>query len=326
MKTPFWFYKKNFFAILLLPLSFFYFLTFKIIFILRLFCRKKSKIPVICVGGLLAGGVGKTPIVREIAKYFKSPVIMRGYLGKNTKLGSIVKLSDTSLDVGDEAKMLSESGIKVYVGDRLDNIKSLNSKDDKPKPIIMDDGFQNPLIKKDISILVFDEAVGIGNGFLLPAGPMRETLHSGIRRCDAILINQSDSFIKLSRIVKMAKNYKKAVFFAKRNLDIEGFSGKFIAFAGIGYPRKFFNELAIVPNIEIIKTISFPDHYFYTKNDIIKLLELAKKYNVKLLCTEKDWVKLPHEIQVKVKYIPLKISIEPKFYTWLEKKISRGLE
>jgi tetraacyldisaccharide 4'-kinase len=326
MKTPIWFNNKNLLAITLLPLSVAYFFVSKIIFTLRLFRKKTSKTPVICIGGLLAGGVGKTPIVREVAKYLNAVVVMRGYHGKNRQSGVPVKSYDSSFDVGDEAKMLAESGLTVYVGNRSENIEALNYKDDKVSAIIMDDGFQNPKIKKDISIIVFDESVGIGNGFLLPAGPMREPLHSGIKRCDAVLINQSDFGAGCMHVIQIAKKYKKPVFFVKKDTDTTGFFGKYVAFAGIGYPEKFFESLRNVISMRIVKRVAFSDHHSYTKDDIINLFRLAKKYESRLICTEKDWVKLPHNIQAKVKYVPLKITIQANFFVWLEKKLGERNE
>jgi len=322
MKTPFWFRTKNPLAILLLPLSVLYFIISKTVWIARRFCIKTSKTPVICVGGILAGGVGKTPVVREIARYLNTPVVMRGYSGKNRVAGQPVKNTDSARDVGDEAKMLAESGLSVYVGSRKDNMDAINYAElGKIPAIVLDDGFQNPSIKKDISIVVFDENICVGNGFLLPAGPMRETLRSGIKRCDAVLVGRGDSEVGCLRVLKIAKRYKKPVFFIKKETDTAGFFGKYVAFAGIGYPEKFFETLRSVPSIRIVEKIPFPDHHFYDKNDIIRLFQAAKKYEARLVCTEKDWVKLPRNIQAKVRYIPLKASMQPNFYVWLEKKL-----
>ena len=176
MKTPWWFLSKNLVAILLLPLSWVYYCISSFIF----FWRKKSAISsrrvIICVGNIFAGGVGKTPIVRAIANYFDAPVVMRGYK-KNKKTG----------DVGDEAMMLSRGGLVVHVGDRKSNVVLLNKQSDETTPIIMDDGLQNPTIKKDISIIVFDESLGFGNGLLLPAGPLRQP-KSVLKNADAIIV------------------------------------------------------------------------------------------------------------------------------------------
>jgi tetraacyldisaccharide 4'-kinase len=283
MKTPSWFIRKNFIAYLLLPVSLFYFLVSQIVFNIRKINSYRSKIPVICIGGALAGGVGKTPIVREITRKLpNSVVIMRGYKG------------------GDEAKMLRASGIDVIVGsDRKECVHAAESAG--YKYIIMDDGFQNPTIKKDISILVFDSAIGIGNGFMLPAGPLRDPVGLAKMRADAILyINP--------------KNAPSDGFIVKNKLEDIGRLEKVFAFAGIGYPKKFFDAI----NPKPIKTVSFPDHYNYTKSDLDKILvDAADSGAQHIVTTEKDWVRLPEKYQEKIDFIPLKTTIEPKFYKWL---------
>lgn len=293
------------------------------VWIYRLFCRFSSKTPVICIGGLLAGGVGKTPIVREIARRLNAPIVMRGYRGRKARAGIRVRAADPARDVGDEPKMLVESGLTVYVGDRRQNIEALNyNAEGLPPAIVLDDGFQNPGVKKDVSIIVFDESVGVRNGLVLPAGPMRETLRSGIGRCDAVMIVQGDEGVSNTLpVIRIAKKKRKPVFFVRREMDMKGFFGKYVAFAGIGYPSKFFDALRAVPSVRIVEKIAFPDHHYYNKGDIIRMFQAAKKYDARLICTEKDWVKLPRNIKSKVRFVPLKITIQPNFYSWLEKKL-----
>ena len=163
MKTPWWFLHKTPIAFLLYPIAWVYYLIGRAVYLFRKIGAYKSRRPIICVGNILSGGVGKTPIVRQIAMYLSAPVVMRGY-----------KKTAQTHGAGDEALMLARSGIQVHTGDRKSNIVLLNKQTSDASPIVMDDGFQNPLIKKDISILVFDERLGYGNGFMLPAGPLRE--------------------------------------------------------------------------------------------------------------------------------------------------------
>jgi tetraacyldisaccharide 4'-kinase len=317
MKTPSWFLKKNFAACALLPLSWLYFLGSRVVYCIRssvvshrssVIGRRSSVPKTICIGGLLAGGVGKTPIVREIAKRLSAPVVMRGYKG------------------GDEAEMLKKNGLDVYVGNRAKNIEKLNRVPRPAKhprapgitPIILDDGFQNPSLPKDISILVFDEKIGVGNGFMLPAGPLREPM-SAVKRADAIIVirNQESG---INQFTKMIKMYRKPMFFANNKTLIPD-SLKLIpliAFAGIGYPQKFFDGLPVKP----VKTIGFPDHYQYTDEDLQRLFKLAKDENARLITTEKDWVRLPAAAQKKIQFAPLTTTIEPAFWKWLDKAVS----
>ena len=239
MKTPKWFLKRNLISLALYPFSFFYLIGSKAVFNIRKNHEYISLRPIVCFGNILSGGVGKTPIVRNVAKFFDAPVVMRGY-----------KKSKKTADIGDEAKMLSGDGIQVHTGNRKSNLVLLN-KQKSNTPIIMDDGFQNPGIKKDISVLVFDDGIGFGNSFLLPAGPLREK-KAEIRRADAIIVIKKK---------KIAKNFSlptsMPIFYAtnkevcpyNKNTDV-------VAFAGIGYPQKFFDNIPC----KIVKKISFPDH------------------------------------------------------------------
>ena len=196
MKTPWWFLHKTPLAFLLLPIAMVYYVASRTVFTWRRMFAYKSRRKVICIGGLLAGGVGKTPIVRAIANYLDAPVVMRGY-----------KRTANTANIGDEAAMLMHDGIAVHVGHRKSNIMLLDRQLDEAGPILMDDGLQNPLIKKDISILVFDEMIGFGNGFLLPAGPLREPKH---------FANKADAII----VIRNAKNNKKKKFILPDNVPV----------------------------------------------------------------------------------------------------------
>ena len=268
MKTPWWFMHKTPLAILLLPVSWVYYLASRIVYGLRGMRAYKSRRGVICIGNILAGGVGKTPIVRAIATYLDSPVVMRGYK-KGEKTGNI----------GDEAYMLARNGLIVHTGDRKSNVILLDKQKKENTPIVMDDGFQNPTVKKDITILVFDEGIGYGNGFLLPAGPLREPKKHAAR-ADAIIIIKSR---------KPRKNFAVPagvpVFYAKtQTMSPYDENERLVAFSGIGYPKKFFRCLS-----NVVATRAFADHYQYTDEDIKKLIALAEKKKAKLVTTEKDW-------------------------------------
>ncbi|MCL1902028.1 MAG: tetraacyldisaccharide 4'-kinase [Alphaproteobacteria bacterium] len=325
MKTPSWFLKRNIISYMLWPLSLVYIAGHMVIYFSRLFWQKASKRPVICIGGILAGGVGKTPIVKEVAGRLDATIVMRGYKGKSKKEeGRSVKVNKNSAvsEVGDEAKMLSDHGLEVYIGDRAKNIEYLNytGSPAEHRPIVMDDGFQNPTVKKDISILVFDEKIGIGNGFCLPAGPLREPLWFGLGRANAVIIIKNDNHNQFSTF-NFQFSIKKPAFLAKNESLNPGLFGKVIAFAGIGYPQKFFDAVSAMPRVRVIESVSFPDHHEYTKQDILNLFKLAKKHDAELTCTEKDWVKLPENIRKKIKYVPLVTTIEPGFWEWLNEKL-----
>lgn len=300
MKTPYWFEKKALIAWILLPVSWVYYLVGRFVFFIRKKHAYISRRPIICIGNILAGGVGKTPVVRAIAMYFDAPIVMRGY-----------KSSENTNNSGDEATMLARAGLIVHTGDRKSNIMLLDRQKSESGPIIMDDGFQNPTIKKTISVLVFDEGLGYGNGFLLPAGPLREP-KSAINRADAIIVIKSN---------KPKRNFSlpisKPIFYA-HNKTVSPYdeNEKLVAFAGIGYPKKFFGSL---PNV--VAHRAFADHYQYTKQDIENLMKLAKDKKAKLITTEKDWVRLPVEMRDDIKYARLDTVIDNAFYDWIKGKL-----
>ena len=300
MKTPWWFMHKTPLAIILLPVSFVYYFISRMVYWFRGLHAYKSRRPVICVGNILAGGVGKTPIVRAIATYLDAPIVMRGY-----------KKSAKTDNIGDEASMLSRGGLNVHVGDRKSNVILLDKQKNENGPIVMDDGLQNPTVKKDISLLVFDESIGYGNGFLLPSGPLREP-RGHATRADAIIIIRS---------VHPRKNFnlpESVPVFCATNQTVSPYdeNEKLVAFAGIGYPKKFFKCLQ-----NVVATRAFSDHYQYTDEDIEKLFVLAEKKNAKLVTTEKDWVRLPEKFRDKIKYAKQETNIDNLFWDWLGEKL-----
>lgn len=301
MKTPKWFLKRNLIAWLLLPGAALYFVISRIVFWMRAKHPLQSRRKIICVGNILAGGVGKTPVVRQIAEFLDAPVVMRGY--KQTKYTN---------GIGDEALMLARHGINVHTGDRRSNVILLDKQKSKT-PIVMDDGFQNPSIKKDISVVVIDANFGFGNRFLLPAGPMREGV-GALKRADAIIIMKSGEK-KIDDKIKIPENIP--VFYAE-NTTVSPYKENvaLVAFSGIGYPEKFFNKLK-----NVVYKKSFPDHYQYTDKDIQNLMDLAKKHKAKLITTEKDWVRLPENIRDEIKYANLDTKIDAKFFDWLKERL-----
>ena len=300
MKTPKWFLRKGLIAWLLLPLSVGYYFITRVVFWLRARRPLISHRKIVCVGNILAGGVGKTPVVRQIAEFLDAPVVMRGY-----------KQTQKTGWVGDEALMLARNGLNVHTGDRKSNIILLNKQKSKT-PIVMDDGFQNPSIKKDISVIVVDESLGFGNGFLLPAGPLREG-PKALKRADAIIVIKSQN----ERKKKIKLPIGVPVFYAE-NKTLSPYSDNVpvVAFAGIGYPEKFFSGLK-----NVVAKRSFADHYQYDERDIKKLFDLANKYNARLITTEKDWVRLSQNVRDEIKFAALDMKIEKKFFVWLREKL-----
>ncbi|MBD5389265.1 tetraacyldisaccharide 4'-kinase [bacterium] len=299
MKTPWWFLHRTPLAYALVPVSWIYYGLSRVVYAMRSWRAQVSRRPVICVGNIFAGGVGKTPIVREIAQFLDAPVVMRGY-----------KKSARTGNAGDEALMLSSAGLQVHTGHRRANVILLN-RQKTSVPIVMDDGFQNPTIKKHISILVFDARLGYGNGFLLPAGPLREGRRA-MRRADAVIVIRSDRphpGFELPTDIP--------VFYATNRTVVPDMGGRPIAaFAGIGYPKKFFDAAGATYRR------AFADHYQYTDADIERLRAWAARHGAGLLTTEKDWMRLPPAAQRDIPYAPLETVIEPAFFDWLQERLN----
>ena len=255
--------------------------------------KKKFPIPIVCVGNIYTGGTGKTPLALEIFKITKS-------YGKNP---AFVKKGYDYLY--DEIQMLDKAGKTYSDKNRKEAIKSLIS--DKHDVAILDDGFQDLSIEKDFSILCFNSRQLIGNGFLIPAGPLRESFNS-IKKADCVLINGDRNIVFENKINKINKNIK--IFYSKYKIkNIENFKNKeIVAFAGIGNPSNFFHLLK-ENNINVKKTYSFPDHYNYSENDFSKIIG---DKNMKIITTEKDYFRMNDRQKQNCEFVKVDLEIENK--------------
>ena len=286
MKTPKYWQSNSFVSKLLTPLGKLYGLATALR--LKIKKSKKAEVPVICVGNITAGGTGKTPVSISIGKMLATAMyhpifVTRGYGGKLQNV-LVNNKKHTARDVGDEPLLLSEQAPVVVNADRYAGAKLAVR--EGADVVIMDDGFQNPTLFKDLSFLVFDGHYGIGNGKIIPAGPLRETFETGIKRADALIIMGKDRH-------NLAKRTDLPVFFGHTeptqttvgNVDI-------VAFAGIGHPQKFYHTLQ-QQGFNVVETVDFPDHHYYTKDEIEHILQRAKALNAEVYTTGKDFVKIP---------------------------------
>jgi tetraacyldisaccharide 4'-kinase len=238
---------RNFISDILLPLSFFYILisSFK-----NYFEKKfQSKLTIICVGNLTIGGSGKTPTVIYIAELLKNinynvTVLLKGY-GGALKGPLRVSQKNISSDVGDEALLHSKINETWVSNIRSKGVQLIEGVNKNNNLIIMDDGLQNNSVQKDINIAVFDGEEGIGNGRVIPSGPMRENLKFGLKKIKIVLIIGEDKS-NISNLIKLTNN-KIKIFYAAFEPDIKVIKNlknkKVIAFAGIGFPNKFYHLL-----------------------------------------------------------------------------------
>ena len=308
MKTPSYWYKHSptLTALVLLPVAQFYRLGGQ----MRRWWAEpyRARIPVICVGNIVAGGAGKTPVALALGdmllKNGNSPVfVTRGYGGKMTGPLRVDLSCHTAIDVGDEAILLARVA-PVFVG--RDRVAAIRAAEKEGTHIIMDDGLQNPLINPDLKLLVIDGETGIGNGLIIPAGPLRETLKDVLQRITAvIMVGKSDNQKLLDKIrcPILRANWKPALPADFRS------DGKFYAFAGIGRPGKFYDTCR-QSGLNLVDTENFADHYMYTLDDLEALQKEADAYGAQLLTTEKDWVRLPPEWQKKIMAFPVTLVFD----------------
>ena len=292
-KPNFWNKKYSFFSIILFPISIFFQIT---TFVKRIFVQqKKFNIPIICVGNIYVGGTGKTPLSIKIAEMInnigRKPVIIKKYYSQ----------------LADEIDLIKDKGVNLIQDkNRVDAIKESENK--KYDVAILDDGFQDASIKKNLNILCFNEKQLIGNGLIIPAGPLRQSLNY-IKDSQIILINGNHNKSFEKKINKISIKIK--IFYSSYlPLNIIKFKNrKLLAFAGIGNPENFFNLLR-ENDLEVKKTISFPDHYKYNKNEMNKLLKTAKESQLELVTTEKDHFRLKKMGYTDISHIDVKLKIE----------------
>ena len=311
MQTPgFWRAGSNCFpSTLLSPFGWF----FRIITWVRQVTTKpwKSPIPIICIGNLVAGGSGKTPLALNIAKHLQKKgkivhFLSRGYGGEEKgPLLVDVEIHDFTC-VGDEPLILASQAPTWVSRDR--RAGCLAAAKAGAEIIIMDDGFQNPKVIKDYSIVVVDGEYGFGNQKLIPAGPLREPIPRGLARAHAVVVVGED-------------RAGTSIFFTRHGLS--PLSTRLIPtklpntikdkpvvlFAGIGFPEKFFKTISNL-GYNVVRKISYADHHPYSCSDIDYLRNVAKKNEAILLSTEKDAQRLPKSFLKEVNIISAKIEWE----------------
>ena len=295
LKPKFW--DKNhisIYSILLLPFSWLILLINKLRSLL--IKRNKFSIPVICVGNIYLGGTGKTPISIEIKKILdnlnkKSVFIKKKYIAYK-----------------DEINLLKKYGEVLEKSKRVEALKIAVK--NNYEAAILDDGFQDFSIKKDISIVCFNSKQFIGNGFTIPSGPLRETL-SSLDRANFVLINGKLD-INLEKKILEKNKFIKIFYFKYKPLNLEKFKDKKVfCFAGIGNPKNFF-ELLKESGVNLSNELSFPDHHNYSNNEILNLINKAKESNSILLTTEKDYLRLSTKNRENINYLKIDVEIENK--------------
>jgi len=303
-KPKYWDKKNSFFSIFLFPVS---------LIVLAFISIKKKitksinfNIPIVCIGNIYIGGTGKTPtsiyLTRELFRLGKKPAILRKYYKSHVDEHRLIKTKIKSL---------------ILCQNRSDGIREAeNSGFDL---VILDDGLQDYKIKKNLNIVCFNQNQLIGNGLVIPSGPLRENLNA-LKDADIILINGKKDTKFEKKLLNINKNLEFFYSYFKP-INIEKFKNKkLLAIAGIGNPENFF-KLLKQHDLNIEKKLIFPDHYEFTKNEIRNIIKDARFKNLQIIMTEKDYFKIKEFNVPEIKY--LEISLEIKQKEKLIQKISQ---
>ena len=305
IKRPIYLDTINLISIILLPFTLF---TFLFNSLKKLLPKSRFKLKTICVGNIYLGGTGKTPLVIKInsilKKKYKTAIIKKNYL-----------------DQKDEKEILKKNGNLLCFKNRDIAIKSAENKNFDIA--ICDDGLQEKKISYDISIACFNSTSTIGNGFLIPAGPLRESLFE-LRNYDAVFLNGGKKNSKFQNLIKKI-NQNIKIFYANytpTNLKSFDLKKNYLIFCGLGNPEEF--EKTLIKNKFRIKEKKFfPDHYNFSNKDINEIKTIAKEKRLEIVTSEKDYLRLDNSNKKNIKFIKvdLKIINQKAFENFLKKNL-----
>ena len=295
-KPKFWDYEKpNFFSYFLLPISFLL-LILNYLRTVTVRGTEKLSIKTICVGNIYLGGTGKTSLSIKINEILNEKKIKSCFIKKDYA-------SQT-----DEQKILENNGKLFKSYKRISAIKEAIS--NNYQVAILDDGLQDPSINYDLKFICFNTINWIGNGLVIPAGPLRENLKNLKKYKHVFLIGNMENLENIKKII-LKINPKISIYIGEYKLsNISDFNlqEKFVVFSGIGNHKTFISTLK-KSNFEIIKDIEFPDHYNYSKKDIDEIISISNQNNCKIITTEKDFYRLDQNYIDKIKFVKSDLQI-----------------
>jgi tetraacyldisaccharide 4'-kinase len=266
-------------------------------------------VPVICVGNATSGGTGKTPVVIDLARRLQMRGVLvhlltRGYKGREVGPHPVNPMGDDAARVGDEPLLLARAAPTWVARDRAAGARAAVA--EGAQAILMDDGLQNPALKRDLNVLVIDGARGFGNGRVIPAGPLRTRLARTLEQVHAGVVVGADR-------TDVARRLPSGMPLARADVEVDAvtrgrLSGmRVLAFCGIGRPAKFYDTLREL-GAELVETRSFADHHRYRPSELTGVLEIAKRGGLTPITTEKDAARLPAWAQARVEVVPITLA------------------
>ena len=265
----------------------------------------RAPIPVLCVGNLVVGGAGKTPVALALAAHLNQHgaavhIVTRGYGGRLSGPVRVDPLFHTATDVGDEALLLARRAPCWIARERTAGVRAAIAAG--AQTIVLDDGFQNPTVAKSLSLVVIDAAFGFGNGRVIPAGPLRENLARGLSRADAVVLIGGESASPRLRITDIPVLTATLEPIAGERLA----GSRVLAFAGIGRPEKFFATLRAVGAV-LVAMRKFPDHHPFQIEEVDDMRRDAERAQARLVTTAKDFVRIPAARRAGIEILEVEI-------------------
>ena len=275
----------------------------------------RMDIPVICIGNLNVGGTGKTPTTIAIAQMLISRgiavhIVSRGYGGSLQAVTRVDPRVHTADETGDEPLLMAAFAPTWVANERVAGARAAQNAG--ADVILLDDGFQDPSLIKDLSIIVVDATRGFGNGRCLPAGPLREPVHVGLKRANAVISigkpeaqsqfreRAADQLDRIAHITASLKPIEMGMPWAE---------GRYLAFAGIGDPEKFFATLRGL-GAPLVRTVALDDHQKLARPMIQRLMKEAQSMNAQLVTTEKDAARLPADLRSGILSLPVRLEFD----------------
>ena len=304
----------------------------------------RSRLPVICVGNFTAGGTGKTPLALAIAEHLRErgerpAFLTRGYGGKLQGPVWVDPVLHSPSDVGDEPLLLAARAPVMLARDRRVGAQAIESDSRAATAIIMDDGLQNSALAKDLTIALVDAGRGVGNGRVIPAGPLRASLEFQLELVHAIVVNgrapdESEGSPPRRVLETLRRGFTGPVLQAEAAPSGETDwlkDAKVVAYAGIGNPARFFKLLETL-GARLAGTEMFPDHYAFSDRDAARLLKLAREHGAQLVTTEKDFVRLAPgqnglaELRDATRRVPIRLAMPPDDLARLKDLLATAVE